>query len=109
MLITTKIGKPITIRYDASGICNGQTIRDSNGKSLPRRGRLGTVEWQVGTIQDLPDTYGKVTFRGYAQASAYTVRISINVQCYSLGAKCTSKGNYNPCAVNAEIPVTVTQ
>src|ERR1700675_2168721 len=62
--VQTTVGQSVQIRYDASGVCMGQTVRNSNGQtSAP----YGTARWEVGAMQDLPDTYGIISFTGYNQ------------------------------------------
>jgi hypothetical protein len=111
--IVTTSGRPISIRYDASAVCRGQTIRDLNGIPItnPKHGRMGTIEWQPGTIQDLPDTFGVATFSGYTQPTTNQIALTIQVQCYDIGALCTTANKYNVCpngrAKSVTIPVRV--
>jgi hypothetical protein len=108
-VIKTKTGQAVTVRYDASAICNGQTVRDTNGNVVGHaNGPLGSADWQVGTVQALPDTFGIISLPGgYTQASQYSISIKVTVQCYDTGAKCTAPGHYNTCSASATIPVTV--
>jgi hypothetical protein len=108
--VNDKVGHDIKIRYDASAICNGQTIRDPSGKIYGQgNGPLGTATWQAGTVQDLPDVFGDLSLRGgYAQAGKYTITINMNLQCYDTGAKCTAPNHYNVCNRSVTIPVNIT-
>jgi hypothetical protein len=98
-------GKPIQIRYDASVLCNGQGFLDSNGVdfSKPNFGGVGTVTWEPGVIQTLPNLYGIITFSGYKQPTNDSIAISISVQCVDTGsANCRTT-----CPISASIPVNV--
>jgi len=108
--VTTVVGQPVQIRYDASTICNGQGVRDVNGVdvSKPNFAGVGTVTWEAGVIQNLPDAYGIVTFSGYAQPTTDSIKFNIQVQCYDTGAKCTTPDHYMVCPTSTTIPVTVT-
>jgi hypothetical protein len=35
---------------------------------------------------------------GYSQAGSYTITITIHLQCYDRGAKCTAPNHYNVCS-----------
>jgi len=56
--VTTEEGKPITIRYDASGLCMGQGYADVSTLVLVGNGHVikaGDADWAAGIIQTLPD------------------------------------------------------
>jgi hypothetical protein len=107
--LTATVGQPVQIRYDASAICNGQGVRDVNGVdvSKPNFGGVGTVTWEAGSIQTLPNSYGIVTYSGYLQPKTDTIKFDIKVQCYDTGAKCKEAGHYQVCPASATIPVTI--
>ena len=104
--ITAKAGTSVSLRFDTSRICYGQTVIDMAGKSLgPGGGIAGTMTWENGAVQDLPDTWGVATYvPGYAQAGAYSLQLTVNVQCTDSG----SKGCTRACSSTAKVPVTVT-
>jgi hypothetical protein len=118
--VTTKVNAPVQIRYDASKICNEQTIRDLNGVVHPYVDKqddnsdignltLGTVQWEVGAVSDLPLEWGIITYNpGYVQPTTEKIVIQIKLQCYDTGGKCPLPGNYNICKSEGTIPVTVT-
>jgi hypothetical protein len=120
--VTTKVNTPVQIRYDASKICNEQTIRDLNGVVHPYVDKkddssdignltLGTVQWEVGAVSDLPLEWGIITYNpGYVQPTTEEIKIEVKVQCYdSFPGNCKLPGNYNTCSSTGVIPVTVTQ
>jgi hypothetical protein len=76
--VQTAPNTPISIKYDASGICWGQSVRRVNG-------RHGTVIWAPGTIQDLRDTYGIVTIPGYSQPTTQQVQIESRLIAMTMG------------------------
>lgn len=94
--VQTAPNTPISITYDASGICWGQSIRQVSG-------RHGTVIWGPGTIQDLPDTFGIVTVPGYSQPTTQQIQIEVKVDCYDDGSAHCS----NRCSASATVPVVV--
>jgi hypothetical protein len=100
--VNTTVGTPITIKYDASGICHGQMYADPQGRrhDSGAMGPVGTVIWQPGIIQDLPEVWGSVGFQGYTQVTTRGIRIDIGVRC--LDNDCDSF-----CSVSAVIPVVV--
>lgn len=119
--VTTKVNTPVQIRYDASKICNEQTIRDLSGNVHPYVDKkddssqvgsltLGTVQWEVGAVSDLPLEWGIITYApGYAQPTKEEIKIEIKLQCYdSFPGNCPLPGNYNICKSTGTIPVTVT-
>jgi hypothetical protein len=111
MLVSPTSGKPILgqafqIRYDASAICRGQSVRDTNGVAGAGMGPLGTANWQTGAIQDLPDAYGIISY-AFPSAGHFDVTIHIKLQCYDSGAKCQEAGHYSTCEVSATVPVDV--
>jgi hypothetical protein len=106
------------LRYDASAICNGQTIRDTNGVEVgkPNFAGVGTVDFDNGTVQKLPNIYGIVSYPGYTKTGAQigsdidSIRFDITVQCYdprAAGAECPYPQKYQTCRRAITIPVTV--
>ena len=87
--VQTEVNQSVQIRYDASAICGGQTIRDSDGNPYGSTGfkGLGTIHWEPGEIQPLPEGLGLVTCSGYSHAKYAQITVSINVQCYDTGAE----------------------
>jgi hypothetical protein len=106
---TAKVGEAVNIRFDASRICQGQTIRDSNGVEYGKPGfrGVGYVKWEELSSLTLPDTAGHAIYSGYEQAGKYTIEVNIAVQCYDIGARCTQPTHYNVCQTSALIPITV--
>lgn len=79
-------GKPITFRWDAAWICQGQGI-----KGYPQH--LGTIDFGNGTKADLPELYGVATVT-YPFPKKYTVRVDISATCYDTGsANCSNTCN----------------
>jgi hypothetical protein len=109
--VGTTTGKQVQIRYDASTICNGQGIHDTNGVDISQGNfaGVGTLTWEPGVIQTLPSTAGIVTFTGYQQAKSDSISVNIKLQCFDSGAKCTAPGHFTVCSANATIPVDVTK
>lgn len=107
--ITTRVGTPVTLRYDASNICQGQTVRDLNGKEFGKGfASAGKVQWEIGAVQTLPDAYGVATYdKGYSQAGSSTATVTVSVQCYDVGAKCKSSTHYNVCTATGTVPVNI--
>ncbi len=95
--VNTKVNTPVAIRFDASGICLGQSTRMVNGE-------FGSIVWQPGTTQSLPDSYGIATLSGYAQPKTDTIYVQVTAECFDNGyPKCS-----NRCTAKASIPVTIT-
>ena len=110
-IVKVSLGQKVQIRYDGSAICNGQTVRDTNGVEIrkPKFAGVGTVDWDDGTVQRLPDTYGIVSFSGYTQTKVDAIRFDITVQCYDAGAECPYAQKYQTCRRAITIPVTVNE
>lgn len=108
-IVKVSLGQKVQIRYDASAICNGETIRDTNGVEIgkPKFAGVGTVNWDDGTVQKLPDVYGIVSHSGYTQTNVDDIRFDITVQCYDAGADCPYAQKYQTCRRAITIPVTV--
>jgi hypothetical protein len=109
--IVTTVGQDVTVNYDASLICYGQTIDnmdnvDSPDPRAPDKPtlNLGSVDWQVLQSQSLPREWGTITLPGgYTQAGSYTINFQFTVKCVDRGpANCS-----NSCSTHASIPVTV--
>jgi hypothetical protein len=105
--VVTKVGQQVQIRFDASAICMGQSYKDKNGVAYPNNGPVGTAQWQAGSIQNLQNLSGVITFSGYQQAKADSIVISLNPQCWDTGAKCTTPDHVTQCNTSVTIPVTV--
>lgn len=104
-------GQLVTVKFDAAGICKGQTVRDRKGNSMsiPQQravARLGTVKWETLSVEDLSDSYGQLSHT-YTQAGTYFVDINIDVQCYDTGALCKAKDNYNVCTASGKATVNI--
>lgn len=114
LTLTAKVGQPVTVRYDASMICRKQTIRDLNGTvhaPVDQVGnlKLGSAQWELGAVQDLPLEYGIITYPGYAQVGNGEIKLEVNVQCADKpgNSDCPASG-YNTCQAFATIPIRVT-
>jgi hypothetical protein len=105
--VQTRVNQKVQIRYDASLICNGQSIADMNGvdSKKPNFGGVGTIQFESGAVMTLPNTYGIATFSGYTTAKTDSIHIIIKLQCYDTG----SANCIRPCGAAIDIPVTVTQ
>jgi len=93
--VKTKVGQPVEVSYDASQICRKQTILDMNGNQHPPVDQigglvLGTVQWEVGSVSQLPLEWGTLDYSGYQQASGQQITVDIKVQCYDSGVPCKS-------------------
>jgi hypothetical protein len=109
------VNQPVTLRYDASQICLGQTIANQNGVNSPDPRapdnpnlNLGTATWAEGIYnQSLPREWGEITF-SYPQSGNYLATINITVECKDKpGNKgCPSTG-YRGCSAEVTVPVTV--
>jgi hypothetical protein len=108
--VQTPANQSVQIRYDASAICGGQTIRDVDGHEYASAGfeGVGTIEWEPGVVQHLPEGFGLVTLSGYSQPKSAQITVKIAVQCYDIGAKCTMPNKYTNCTLSSSIPLTVT-
>jgi hypothetical protein len=110
-----KVNQLITIRYDASRICNSMTIANMNGLNSPDPRApdnptldLGTADWQVGDTQSLPREWGDITLPGYTQSGTYTLTIKMHLRCSAPPNQngCPKTG-YNSCVATAAVPITV--
>ena len=68
--IQARQGQPMTIRFDATTMCNGQTIENF----------VGTVKWETGGNSQLSDAYGFATYT-YTQAGQQQVGMQMNYHC----------------------------
>jgi hypothetical protein len=105
--VVTKVGQQVQIRFDASAICMGQSYKDSSGVAYPNNGPIGTVQWQAGSIQNLKDFSGVITFTGYQQSKVDSIVVTLNPQCWDTGSKCTTPDHVTQCNASVRIPVTV--
>jgi hypothetical protein len=106
--VRAKVGEQVDIRFDATRICQGQTVRSVSGiESGKPSFAAGTIQWEELAQTQLPDGYGHALYSGYTQAGDYTVRIKIDVQCFDIGAKCKEPSHYKTCHTEAEVPVVV--
>ena len=113
-ILDAKVGQPITLRYDASEICLGQTIANSQNVSSPDPKtpenpalNLGTADWQVGDLQSLPREWGEITHPGYTQPGSYTVTIKIAVLCKDQAGNAGCESGFRACSTTVSIPVNV--
>jgi hypothetical protein len=108
--VQTGVNQSVQIRYDASAICGGQTVRDVDGHAYGSANfeGVGTILWEPGQAQHLPEGFGLATFSGYSQPKTAQITVNIAVQCYDTGAKCTVANHYNNCTLSSTIPLTVT-
>jgi hypothetical protein len=108
--ITTTVGTDVTLRYDASEICQGQGFKNAQGVLSPDprapdnpNFNIGTADWQVGEIQSLPREWGIITLPGgYAQAGTYTITIKVMATCVDAGKPCE-----HTWGTTVSVPVTV--
>jgi hypothetical protein len=102
--VNTTTETPVSIRYDASGLCRGQAWTDSQGTFAGHgTGPIGNAIWQPGTIQDLPDMYGVITLSGYSQPTAQSVQIQVSVICADDG----NEHCRNTCSASMVVPIVV--
>ena len=117
-VVTTPANTPVTIRYDATKICHGQGIADTNGNPYPPPNQignlmLGNVQWEVGALSDLPLEYGIVTYSGYAQPTQEKIQFTVQLRCLDTphnkrnGEEVCGAAGYNVCTATGTIPVTV--
>jgi hypothetical protein len=109
-----KVGQPITLRYDASEVCLGQTIANLQNVNSPDPRapdnpnlNLGTADWQVGSPQSLPREWGEITFPGYTQSGTYTVTINIRVLCKDKKGNAGCTTGSNGCGSQVSVPINV--
>jgi hypothetical protein len=106
---TAQIGQPFALRFDASRMCFGQTIRDSKGHALAHGqpgANMGTVTWEAGSIESLPDVFGQVSHT-FQSGGDYTATISIDGQCYDTGGSCRESDHYKKCAQTGKSKIKV--
>jgi hypothetical protein len=108
--IPTTVGRDVTLRYDASEICQGQGFKNAQGVVSPDPRKpdepsfnIGTADWQVGDKQSLPREWGIITLPGgYTQAGTYTITITVTATCFDTGKPCE-----HTCSTTVSVPVTV--
>jgi len=114
-IFDAKIGQPITLRYDASEICLGQTIANSQNVASPDPKaadnpalNLGTADWEVGDFQSLPREWGEITLPdGYSQSGSYTVTIKIAVLCKDKAGNAGCESGFRGCSTTVRVPIKV--
>jgi hypothetical protein len=114
-VIRTKVGDPVTINYDASMICQKQTIRDLSGREHGPSTSvgelvLGHAQWDKDVVQDLPLEWGIITYPGYAKAGPHQISLDVRVECADRPGNnfCPDSG-FNVCEALAVVPVEVVQ
>jgi hypothetical protein len=108
--ISTTVGTDVTLRYDASEICQGQGFKNGQGviSPDPRAAdnpslNIGTADWQVGDIESLPREWGIITLPGgYPQAGTYTTTLTVTATCFDTGKPCE-----HTWATTVSVPVIV--
>jgi hypothetical protein len=108
--VVVKVNQPVEINFDASTICNGQSIQDIYGTIVgdTHFKGVGIVTWEPGVVQTLPNTYGIVRLdNGFPEAKKYTVQFDISLYCFDTGAKCTANNNHKKCTASVTVPVIV--
>jgi hypothetical protein len=109
-ITSAPVNSDIKLRYDASGICQGQSIKDAKGNIYRSASFIaGTVLWEPGVELNLPDVFGIVTLPGgFNQVTNYSIAFKISVQCYDNAVSTTPRRPCsNTCSVSATIPVTI--
>jgi hypothetical protein len=92
--ITAHVGQPVELRYDGSRVCHRQGIWDMSGKvhkPVDQIGdlNLGSIQWEIGSVWQLPLEWGIVTYSGYSQVGFQTVTFTIKLQCHDDFKNCT--------------------
>ena len=102
-------GQPFVISFDATQICQGQTIRDRSGNVL-RHGQLGanvgTIKWGALAEDKLTDVFGSLSHT-YVTAGTYVPEIKIDVQCYDSGYSCKQPKKSSECSAQGKSIVKV--
>jgi hypothetical protein len=115
-ILDARVGQPITLRYDASEICLGQTIANTQNVTSPdpmaadNPGlNLGTADWQVGDLQSLPREWGEITLPGgYTQPGSYIVTIKIAVLCKDKAGSPGCESGFRGCSTTVSVvPINV--
>lgn len=104
------VGQDVTLNYDASEICKGQMIDNTNDVHSPDPRRpdnpalnLGTADWQVGNLQSLPREWGRIILPGgYTQSGTYNITIHFQVHCSDSFRSCRKA-----CSTQVSVPITV--
>jgi hypothetical protein len=81
--IVAKQGQPMTVRFDATAACNGQSVEDFSG----------TVTWKAGSVTPLADSYGFGTYT-YSLPGFQQIRMQMSYRCTdtSGASSCSSVG-----------------
>lgn len=114
-ILDAKVDQPITLRYDASEICLGQTIANPQNVTSPDPGaadnpalNLGTGDWQIGDLQSLPREWGEITLpSGYTQPGGYNVTIKIAVLCKDATGNAGCESGFRACSTTVSVPINV--
>jgi hypothetical protein len=109
--VFARVGQPVALRFDASTICRGQTILDTNNVRLVHGGQgpaVGRIRWAPGLSHQLPDVFGIATLTGgYATGGKYTIELDLDVRCFDTGSECKIGNKYVECSAKATVPVVV--
>lgn len=112
--VLTRVGQAVTVRYDASQICNKQTIKDLNRHEHAPVNQIGTLvlghaTWETGVVSDLPLEWGILTYSGYSQGGDYAIEMDIRLQCYDRtnGGPRHDQECLNTCETTLTVPVHV--
>lgn len=113
--IRARPGQPISVSYDASLICQKQTIRDMAGRvhgPVSDVGSLvlGHADWDKNVGQELPLEWGIITYPGYSSIGDHELRIDVKVECADRPGNnfCPDSG-FRVCEAQATIPVVVAE
>jgi|HubBroStandDraft_6_1064221.scaffolds.fasta_scaffold07257_9 hypothetical protein len=108
--VVVNVNQPVEINFDASTICNGQSVQDTSGTIVgdARFKGVGNVIWEPGVVQTLPNSYGIVRLdQGFPEAKKYNVQFNISLYCFDTGANCKDNNNHRLCNASVTVPVTV--
>jgi hypothetical protein len=79
-----KVGEPLTLKYDGTPICNGQSVQEL----------ITEVKWDAGGPMRLDDAYGFAT-KTYQTAGGYEVSFEVRCRCFDPkgSSYCVAKGS----------------
>jgi hypothetical protein len=101
--ISTHVGDPVELRFDASTICYGQTVADSTNIEYGNQGMhpIGSIEFEPGIVLAFREMYGIGTFvTGYSQPRSGSVVISFDLRCK------VPRADWS-CKVSRSIPISI--